>query len=129
MASATKKATPRAKAGKVAKSTNKRAAPSSKKAASKSAAKPSAKQVSPTVRSPRGVVDELRVQAKLAGMERRDYVEGLVADIETRRQQVESAIDALVAGSGDAARTLADGARDALNELRDAVAKAVRTIR
>jgi hypothetical protein len=91
-----------------------------------------AKKVTPiaaTDRSPREVVDELRVQASLAGMDGRDYLDRLVAEVEMRRQRVEQAVDALLNGSGDAVRTLADGVRDSLGELRAAVALALRTLR
>ncbi len=83
----------------------------------------------PTERSPREVLDELRVQASLAGMEGRDYLDRLVAEVETRRLRVEQAVDALLNGSGDAARALADGVRESLGELRAAVALALRTLR
>ncbi len=109
--------------------------PKTKTAATTKAARPT-KKVAPTAtplmsteRSPREVLDELRVQASLAGMDGRDYLDRLVAEVEMRRVRVEQAVDALLSGSGDAVRALADGVSDALGELRAAVALALRTLR
>jgi hypothetical protein len=128
MANATKtntKKTPAPKKPTVGGATAKKSA--APRPAKKSAASAAAPQ--PPVRSPREVVDELRVQASLAGMDGRDYLDRLIAEVDQRRGRVEQAVDALVNGSGDAARTLADGVRDALDELRAAVALSLRTLR
>jgi hypothetical protein len=80
-------------------------------------------------RSPRHVIDDIRVQADLAGMEGRDRLSTLVKDIETGRQRVEQAINALLEGSGDATRAMADGTREALGDMRKAIALAIRSLR
>lgn len=75
------------------------------------------------------MAEELRVQTDLAAMDARDEWNRLAADIDQRRQQVNRAIRELLNGGVDASRTLAAGAREAVDELRNAVEAAVRALR
>lgn len=96
-------------------------------------ARPAPKKAASTARrrhlSPQAMADELRVQTDLAAMDARDQWNRRAAELDQRRQQVNRAIRALLSGGVDASRTLAAGAREAVDELRDAVEAAARAVR
>jgi hypothetical protein len=83
----------------------------------------------PEKMSPKGIAEELVVQTDLAAMDARDQWTKVTADVDQRRQKVERAVRELLTGGSDASRSLLAGVREAVEEMREAVEKATRSLR
>ncbi len=115
-----------AKTATAAKAAAKKAGPA-KKTSSK--ARATTRVTNPAKMSPKGMAEELLVQTDLAAMDARDQWSKVTAEVDHRRQKVERAVRELMTGGTDASRTLLAGVRDAVEEMREAVDKASRTLR
>lgn len=115
-----------AKAATAAKAAAKKAGPA-KKTSSK--ARATTRVANPTKMSPKGMAEELLVQTDLAAMDARDQWSKVTAEVDHRRQKVERAVRELMTGGSDASRSLLAGVREAVEEMREAVDKASRTLR
>ncbi len=116
----------KAKTATASKAAAKKAGPA-KKTASK--ARATTRVTNPAKMSPKGMAEELLVQTDLAAMDARDQWSKVTAEVDHRRQKVERAVRELMTGGSDASRSLLAGVREAVEEMREAVDKASRTLR